>query len=608
MTITVELFDGTRLEFPDGTSQEVVRRVAKEQTMRIRGVAAAPAPASPASAALPAPAERPSMAGKPKPEVIVTPEDLARGSGALAQFVTGGDTPAGQVGEVTGGLLNAIGAGAMRGTAGLVGLPGTIGDALGSAVLSGAQAVGMAPPEARAPESAFSAKSLIGAMGTVTGGATDYRGETTPERFAGTVGEFLPGAAAVGGLGVGNLIRYGVVPGVASEAAGQMTEGTAAEPWARAGAAIAAPLALNVAERGIRAAISPYGGADPERLKLAKVLDDYGVPVTAGQRVGSEGLRRREGMTGAGQRIQGDQAEAFTAAVLKTAGINAKRATPDVLDDAAARIGQVFDDVTQGLTVTPQPADATRMVAALDEYMQLAPAQGAPPIFTNIAGMIQRAAGNGAPIDGATIKVWRSTASKLTRSGDVAVREAAIRTVEALDDMLASAMTAAGRPQDVARLATARGQYRNLLAIEKAASGAGEGAATGLLSPSAVRNAVAIQGRSAYATGRRGEIADLARAGEAIMKPLPRPGTAGELAAMGVPTGIGVSAGGAIGAGIGGPAGAAIGGLAGAFLPPAMRAMQAGPLQGWLANQAVGRGGPVLDPRMIGVIPGALSR
>lgn len=32
MTITVELFDGTRLEFPDGTDQSVIARVAKEQT------------------------------------------------------------------------------------------------------------------------------------------------------------------------------------------------------------------------------------------------------------------------------------------------------------------------------------------------------------------------------------------------------------------------------------------------------------------------------------------------------------------------------------------------------------------------------------------------
>lgn len=39
MTITVELFDGTRLEFPDGTDQSVIARVAKEQTAAKQGAA-----------------------------------------------------------------------------------------------------------------------------------------------------------------------------------------------------------------------------------------------------------------------------------------------------------------------------------------------------------------------------------------------------------------------------------------------------------------------------------------------------------------------------------------------------------------------------------------
>jgi hypothetical protein len=63
-----------------------------------------------------------------------------------------------------------------------------------------------------------------------------YTPETTEGKFAKTVGEFLPTAAAparsISGLGR-SLLGSGVAPGVASEAAGQATEGTAAEPWAR---------------------------------------------------------------------------------------------------------------------------------------------------------------------------------------------------------------------------------------------------------------------------------------------------------------------------------------------------------------------------------------
>ena len=49
MTITVELFDGTKLEFPDGTDQSVISRVAKEQTAARQGAK----PAAPASGGLP---------------------------------------------------------------------------------------------------------------------------------------------------------------------------------------------------------------------------------------------------------------------------------------------------------------------------------------------------------------------------------------------------------------------------------------------------------------------------------------------------------------------------------------------------------------------------
>lgn len=64
--------------------------------------------------------------------------------------------------------------------------------------------------------------------------------QTKAGQYARTVGEFMPAAA----LGPGSIARkavgYGAIPAVASESAGQLTEGTAAEPYARAGAAIGA--------------------------------------------------------------------------------------------------------------------------------------------------------------------------------------------------------------------------------------------------------------------------------------------------------------------------------------------------------------------------------
>jgi hypothetical protein len=47
--IEVELFDGTILEFPEGTSQEVIQRVARERTAALRGTQE-PQPEQPAEA------------------------------------------------------------------------------------------------------------------------------------------------------------------------------------------------------------------------------------------------------------------------------------------------------------------------------------------------------------------------------------------------------------------------------------------------------------------------------------------------------------------------------------------------------------------------------
>jgi hypothetical protein len=71
-----------------------------------------------------------------------------------------------------------------------------------------------------------------------------YQPQTQAGKYLNTGLEFVPGAIAggplAGGLRAipGAALRYGFIPGLISEAAGQATEGTAAEPWARAAAAL----------------------------------------------------------------------------------------------------------------------------------------------------------------------------------------------------------------------------------------------------------------------------------------------------------------------------------------------------------------------------------
>lgn len=157
--------------------------------------------------------------------------------------------------------------GLARGAADLLGLPGTIGDALKSggefALRKGYElATGEAPspgggalerffagpqPEVEAQmigggSNPLGGSNLRAGLSNLTGGASEYQPLTTEGEFARTAGEFAPAAMA----GPGGIVRKGLmtaVPAAASETAGQMTRGTAMEPWARAGGAIVGGLA-----------------------------------------------------------------------------------------------------------------------------------------------------------------------------------------------------------------------------------------------------------------------------------------------------------------------------------------------------------------------------
>jgi hypothetical protein len=249
----------------------------------------------------------------------------------------------------------------------------------------------------------------------------------------------------------------------------------------------------------------------------------------------------------------------------------------------------VFDDVTRGVDVTPEPASLTALSEAVSTYKSLAPTGNQAPLVSNIFKDVTKAFRGGNPISAATVNTWRSGLSKLTTSADAATREAATMALETVDDMLTASLNAAGRAEDVARLATARGQWRNFLAIQKAATGAGEGAAAGLLSPAQLRSAVVQQGRSSYARGNRGDLGDLARAGVGVMDRLPDPGTAASAFSR-LPGGLPglLAAGGASGAASAGVGtlGILAAGIGAAALPGIAGAVRmSGPMQAYLANQ-----------------------
>jgi hypothetical protein len=267
----------------------------------------------------------------------------------------------------------------------------------------------------------------------------------------------------------------------------------------------------------------------------------------------------------------------------------------------------LFDDVVDGVDVMPSRDALVQMSDALSQYKELAPKLTAAPIFQNVQRALNQSAVSGTAIPANVVKTWRSTMSKLTTSSDAAMREAAVSAIEALDNSIESALIAARKPEAIAQLREARGQYRNLMAIEHAAQRAD---VSGVLSPLQLRTALLQQSRRQYTRGK-GDLGPLTRSAADVLQPLPNSGTqqrlsAGEIfggASSGTFAGLGSAALGAdpmIAAGIG----------LGATLAPVARnrflSSDAG--QRYFQNQLLRRAQPVNRSERAAPLAGLLSQ
>jgi hypothetical protein len=416
----------------------------------------------------------------------------------------------------------------------------------------------------------------------------DYEPKTLAGSYLKTGAEFTPGMlmGGEGGLGA-RFLRNVALPAIGSETAGQLTKGTAAEPYARVGGAMLSP----VAESAARRIITPLP-ASAERQALAQTLHNEGVPLTAGQSSGSKPLQWMEsalgdtpGSGGVAARTMESQAENFTAAALRRAGIDANRATPEVMDNAFRRIGGDIEGVGRRNDVIPTAAFNNQLGRVERDYNNLVSPSNRAPVIENTINDLRDMIAAGR-IDGPRYNALTSRLATQARgaTNDPHLQQALHGIRNALDNAMEQTLFRTGNQQDMQVLRNARREYRNLIVLEKAATGAGSNAAEGLISPSQLRNAVVQQSRRAYGRGQ-GDFADLARAGEALLKPLPQSGTSPRHNVTHLLQTIGAIVGGGAGA-AGGPGGAAAGALAGLAAPAvAGRALLSRPAQAYLGNQ-----------------------
>jgi hypothetical protein len=462
-----------------------------------------------------------------------------------------------------------------RGATELASLPATIGGGLDAL----SERVGLIPEGSRANTPSVGA-GIRAAGSQITSGGTEYNPQTTTGEYAQTVGEFVGGGAGA---------KAGVLGGLASEGAGQLTEGTALETPAR----IAGGLLGSVAGTPRP---GPFRG-DTEAARMANTLDDAGVRnVTAGQMRGSEGLMRAEGRLAPA----GAQLDDFTASTMRQLGSTEKLATPETLRAVEQRIVGQMDDAVRGVEITPNAGQATRAMSIGTDYAERVPVGTLTPRVRGIANELRALAVSGDTVPLSRLRIWRSDIGKLTTSNDSATREAAHGLRGLIDEMTDGALNAAGRADDIASLAAARTSYRDFIGVRDASTRAG--AERGVLSPTALNQSIIrSQGRESYALGRGTPMQDFSRAGAAILRPAPAvsPGSNRNFA---LPGGL---------AAIGGGAGFSVGGVPGAIVGAG--AAQAAPSAGQAIMRSNAMQSLLRDPASIPrqatpTIPGLLAQ
>jgi hypothetical protein len=461
---------------------------------------------------------------------------------------------------------------------------------------------------------------------------TFYQPQTRAGKYAEAVGMAAPSAAfpvnaaTIPGQIATRALVNTAVPAVASEAAGQATEGTAAEPYARVIGALLGTAGPRVAGR----LVTPVPARSPELLNAAEYLErpvaegGPGVTLTAGQRTGSIPLQYSESQAqatpGAGHRMTNlldQQKREFTTAAMSRVGetpLPGERfvlATDDVLRNARDRIGGEFQRIGNTNAIdfsvpfmAPTPsggfypstygAELRRNLLRLQTDYEMAVPAGAQRDFA--ADLVRDIGRNitAGRMTGTSAQAWYSRLSRMSaNTADPEYARFLGGAAHALSDTFSAMMS----PQDATAWQMARRQYQHLLTVERAVGGAAnENTGLGILTPARLGAAAREGNREAFAEGRA-PYSDLVTAGATTMSPLPNSGTPGRLVANAVPAMV---AGGVAHLAGFGPEGITGAGLAGAAVPPAyFRAISSRRGQAYLGNQVMSRPRPTLGGNSI---------
>lgn len=419
--------------------------------------------------------------------------------------------------------------------------------------------------------------------------------QSTLGRYAESVGSFLP--MAIGPeTAVGKLASV-VAPGIASEAAGQYTEGTPLETPARVAGAVlggAAPGALG-------RAVSPVASKTADAVATLEKEGMDTSALTAGMATGSKATKAAESefgnAAGAGglQTAANDRAlEAYTqAAANKVPEFQGMaNLTSDNLDTGRQAISNKFD---QAIAATPAVNLDNKFVTDVDNvksnFTGLTGIQ--PTLIDKFMTRLTQTNPASPVINGAIYQQIRSEVGNLARKApDFAAQDMLYGFQHALDGAVQRSIS---NPVVQAQWQQARKSWGDYLVLKRAVDSSSENAAKGFLTPATLTNAVKKYQADGYTLGNN-TFANLARAGNVVMKDFPESGTSQRIATHIIPSVIGA----VLGHGLGALPGAAMGIAAPAV---AGRVLHSRLGQAYLKNQkAAGLRGTPAQPLRAGIL------
>lgn len=513
-------------------------------------------------------------------------------------------------GDVATDVGKSFGVGVGQGLLGLATLPGTV-DTLGRrAVNKVGRWLGVSQ-DIMAPNSYFwdygRAKQNI--EDNYTG--KFYEPKSLPGEYARTAGEMS--TAALGPGSVARRITSVAAPAFASETAGQLTKGTAAEPYAR----LAGGIVGAYAPQALSAAITPQATSTSAARRAVEPhianLERNGVrSLTAGQRTGSKKWQHREEVTrhtplgpNTYDNMARDASHEFTRAAWRNAGLDLPDVSPNSMRQAIAHFEDRYTNLAQNARVNASQGLVDRLERVVRDYFNNTGAGDRRPLIQSTVDEIRnrvRAAQvsggqNATALGGEAYRAFysrlREQHQKYLKAGPARQEEA-----QALGDILEHLNTAmvSSAPRNMQgalrrEMTQLNRDYYNFKLIEKANEGAtGEWAAQGLLSPSRLKGAVIRRNGRNYTAGRT-PMGRLARSGEAVMRPLPSSGTGERQAAREWMDGTNTKSFLSGGAGVlatGDPiTGAAIAGVVRSIPTLKSHALMSSPVQRWLSNNRI---------------------